>query len=282
MAIVLLGAGGQLGQELLQTLPAPVISASRASINLERLDTIAPALDALRPSAVVNCAAYNLVDRAEAEPEQAMAINAQAVRALAAWCGTHACPLVHFSTDYVFGADSRRATPYAENDAPGPLNVYGASKVAGEQHVRALCPQHLIIRTCGMYGHRGHGGKGTNFVQAILRKATLGAPLRVVDDQRCTPTAAVDLARAVPLLLAAGRWGLYHYTNAGSCTWFEFAQAILARIGSHAEITRVTSGDYGSPARRPQYSVLDCTAFDVLHLAPRRLWQDALSEYLSR
>ena len=140
------------------------------------------------PDVVVNCAAYNFVDKAESEPDAAFAVNAWGVRDLARVCRDLDCVLVHFSTDYVFGLDSGRARPYAETDAPGPVSVYGLSKLAGEYLVRALCPRHFVIRTCGLYGVWGSGGKGGNFVETMLRVAGQGKPLRVVDDQICTPS----------------------------------------------------------------------------------------------
>ncbi len=280
MHMALLGAAGQLGQELLAALPGKVTPLTRADIDLTRVETIGPALHALGPSCVINCAAYNRVDQAETEPADAFAVNALGVRELARCCRELHCLLVHFSTDHVFGLDERRTTPYAESDGPGPVNVYGASKLAGECFVRSLCPKHLVIRTCGLYGRRGTGGKGMNFVEAILHKAAAGAPLRVVDDQHCTPTSVADLAGAVTALLQTDRYGLFHVTNAGACTWFEFAQAIVAADDSRVSVIPIASAEYHSAARRPGYSVLDCGSYDRLGLVIRRSWREALDEYL--
>jgi dTDP-4-dehydrorhamnose reductase len=252
----------------------------RDALDLARPETIAPALEGLHPRGVINCAAYNHVDRAESEPEAAFAVNAFGVRELARCCRAMDSALVHFSTDHVFGGDTAHDQPYQEADAPRPVSVYGASKVAGEYFVRALCPKHYVIRTCGLYGHRGSGGKGTNFVEAILRRARTGVGLRVVDDQRCTPTSAGDLARAVAPLLASGAYGLYHITNGGSCTWFEFAAAILAEASLSVELHPISSTAFGAAARRPAYSVLDCSCHDRLGLTRRRPWREALAEYL--
>src|SRR5205085_12597080 len=156
----------------------------------------------IRPGIVVNCAAYNFVDRAEAEPPAAFAVNAWAVRDLALLCREHDWGLVHFSTDYVFGLDETRRTPYREDDAPGPVSVYGLSKLAGEYLVRALCPRHWVLRTCGLYGVWGSGGKGGNFVETMLRLAGEGKPWPVVADQTCTPSYTVDVAAAAAALLA--------------------------------------------------------------------------------
>jgi dTDP-4-dehydrorhamnose reductase len=276
----LLGSRGQLGQELLRTLADDVVELPRTSIDLGRPHTIRGVLHALCPRGVVNCAAYNLVDDAESDPSAAFAVNTIAVLALAQCCRKLDCPLVHFSTDYVFGLDVTRNLPYREVDCPGPVNVYGSSKLAGECLVRALCPKHFVIRTCGLYGPHATSARRNNFVEAIRRRAMEGAILRVVDDQRCTPTSAADLARAVAALLSTDRYGLYHYTNSGSCTWYEFAQAIIVQTGSGATVVPISSAAYGAAARRPQYSELDCSIFDGLELAPRRPWADALAEYL--
>ena len=166
------------------------------------------------------------------------------------------CCLVHFSTDYVFGMDAGRGRPWTEDDPPGPLSVYGLSKLAGEYLVRSTCPKHFVIRTCGLYGVRGSGGKGGNFVETMLRLAGNGKPLRVVNDQRCTPSYTADVAAAVASLLATNRYGLYHVTNAGNCTWFEFAREIFRLADVRVELTPISSLNSGAPARRPDYSVL--------------------------
>jgi dTDP-4-dehydrorhamnose reductase len=276
----LIGAGGQLGQELCVAFGSNVTPVPRESLDLARPEMIGPVLEQFHPRGVISCAAYNHVDRAESEAQAAFAVNALGVRELARCCRALDCPLVHFSTDHVFGLDVGHNRPYQETDTPGPASVYGASKLAGEYFARALCPKHYVIRTCGLYGHRGSGGKGTNFVEAILRRARTGAGLRVVDDQRCTPTSAADLARAVAPLIDTGAYGLYHITNSGSCTWFEFAAAILAEADMRVEVQPISSAAYAAAARRPGYSVLDCNRYDRLGLAARRPWREALAEYL--
>src|SRR5262249_8549339 len=178
-----------------------------------RPESLQEALLQVRPKVVVNCAAYNFVDKAESEPLAAFAVNAWGVRALAQICRDLDCSLVHFSTDYVFGLDTARGSPYRETDAPGPASVYGLSKLAGEYLVRFICPKHFVIRTCGLYGVWGSGGKGGNFVETMLRLAGQGKPLRVVADQQCTPSYTVDIASAAAALIQTERFGLYHLTN---------------------------------------------------------------------
>jgi dTDP-4-dehydrorhamnose reductase len=278
-----LGASGQLGRDLCPRLPGEVIALSRTgtpAVDLARPETLQAVFDGSRPDVVVNCAAYNLVDRAESEPRAAFEVNAWGVRELALLCRTHNCFLVHFSTDYVFGLDETRRQPWTADNAPGPVSVYGLSKLAGEYLVRSLCPRHLVIRTCGLYGVWGSGGKGGNFVETMLRLSSQGKPLRVVDDQVCTPSYTVDVAEATVALLSAGRTGLYHLTNSGSCSWHEFARTIFEMEGIRADLSPISSADYGAPARRPAYSVLDHAALRAAGIASPRDWREALAAYL--
>jgi dTDP-4-dehydrorhamnose reductase len=274
MRFVVLGAAGQLGRDLCPRLLGEVTALDRAGLDLTRPDSVAPRLRELRPDVVVNCAAYNLVDRAEAEPEAVFAVNAWGVRHLALACRDLGCTLAHFSSDYVFGLDTDRTIPYTVNDAPGPVSVYGLSKLAGEYLVRSLCPRHFVIRTCGLYGLWGGGGKGGNFVETMLRVAGQGKPLRVVNDQRNTPSYTVDVAEVAAALVQTDRYGLYHVTNAGSCTWYEFAGAIVEKAGVRADVSPITSREFGAAARRPGYSVL------APNVSPLRPWREALTAYL--
>jgi dTDP-4-dehydrorhamnose reductase len=281
MKTAIVGARGQLGQDLSRTLASTVIALDRPLVDLTQPETLVAALIEHRPDAVVNCAAYNFVDRAEDEPGEAFAVNALGTRALAMACRDADCVLVHLSSDFVFGLDMERRTPYTEIDAPGPVSVYGGSKLAGEHFVRALCPRHFVFRTCGLYGTHGQGGKGGNFVEAMRKRAAAGVPWKVVDDQECTPTATADLAAAIAVLIGTDAYGLYHLTNAGSCSWFEFAQAILAEAGLANRVLPTTSVEYGAKARRPRYSVLDCSKYAALGLHPMRSWREALRDYLA-
>lgn len=273
MRYAVLGANGQLGRDLCSRLQGDVIRLTREQADLTRPDSLGATLAALRPDVVINCAAFNFVDKAESEPEAAFAVNAWGVRTLANVCHELGSLLVHFSSDYVFGLDANRATPYQERDAPGPLSVYGLSKLAGEYLVRSICPKHIIIRTCGLYGVWGSGGKGGNFVETMLRLAKEGKPIRVVNDQVCTPTYTVDVALATMALIQADKPGLYHITNSGSCTWFELAQAIFELAGVDADLSPVTIAEFGAIARRPAYSVLG-------NSEPMRDWREALQAYL--
>jgi dTDP-4-dehydrorhamnose reductase len=280
MRIAVLGAPGQLGRDLVPRLPGEVVPLIRADIDLTKPETIGPKLDAIRPDVVVNCAAYNFVDKAEAEPEAAFNVNAFGVRRLALACKGIGAKLVHVSTDYVFGLDTSRTTPWAETDAPGPVSAYGESKLAGEHFALATDPGNLVVRTCGLYGVWGAGGKGGNFVETMLRLAGTGKPVRVVTDQRCTPSATTDVAGAIAELIRSNATGLVHATNAGDCSWFEFAAEIFRRAGRAVEMIPITSAEFGAAARRPPYSVLSNDTLHRIGAAPLPHWSDAISNYL--
>lgn len=274
---VVVGAAGQLGRDLCSRLGEDVTSLTRADADLTDADALRNRLLAIRPKLVFNTAAYNFVDRAEDDPAAAFAVNSWAVRTLAEICRDIDALLVHFSTDYVFGLNATRRTPYQEEDAPGPISIYGMSKLIGEYIVRSRCPRHLVIRTCGLYGRWGVGGKGGNFVETMLRLAKQGRPLRVVTDQRCTPSYTADIAQAAIELVENGASGLRHLTNDGNCSWFEFAQAIFELAKVEADLQPTTTEAYGARAPRPRYSVLA----SAIESTPRlRHWREALAAYL--
>lgn len=283
MRITIVGANGQLGTELQRVLSGEVIALSRAQLDLTRGDQIDAALAGAAGDLVINTAAWNLVDRAEEEPHTAFQVNALGPRRLAQWCGRAGVPLVHVSTDYVFSGllddGGRRFLPYRETDRPEPLSAYAVSKLAGEHFVRALCPDHLIVRTCGLYGRPPAGGKG-NFVETMLRLGADRPELRVVDDQECTPTSAADLARMVATLIDAGARGTFHATNAGSTTWCGLARTIFELAGLTVSVQPITTAEYGAPARRPGYSVLSTSRLTEATGVQPRPWQDALRQYL--
>ncbi|MCZ2340630.1 MAG: dTDP-4-dehydrorhamnose reductase [Bacteroidales bacterium] len=281
MKIAVLGAQGQLGRDLVPRLPGKILPLTRAELNLDQPETLAAVLADLRPDLLINTAAYNFVDKAEQEPEAAFRVNAWGVRALATACRDVGCKLVHFSTDYVFGLDAARSTPLRETDPPGPVSVYGLSKLAGEYVVQSIVADHLVIRTCGLYGVWGSGGKGGNFVETMLRVAGQGKPLRVVSDQFCTPTYTADLAALTVELIATGATGLFHVVNAGACSWYEFAAEIFRQSGLTADLSPITSAQFGAPARRPSYSVLSTDRLVEVGVSAPRLWPDALAHYLA-
>ena len=282
MVIAVLGATGQLGSELLELWGEAAVGLTREELDLSDPSTIEATLETIAPEVVVNAAAYNQVDKAESEPAAAMLVNAQGPRQLARWCASRRVRLVHVSTDFVFGSDTSRSEPYAESDETGPLGAYALSKLGGELYVRSGCPDHLVVRTCGLYGHAAlRRAGGGNFVETMLRLESAGGPIRVVEDQRCTPTSASVLAAAIDALLESGCRGLYHATCGGSTTWCEFAREIFERSELDVEVGAITTSEFGAPAARPGYSVLDCGRLvrDTGYTPPD--WDDALTEYLA-
>lgn len=275
----MLGSAGQLGRDLVPRLD-DCAALTRADADLTDPAALRQALRDSGADIVVNCAAYNFVDRAEEEPDAAFAVNAWAARDLARACQELRKPLVHFSTDYVYGLNEA-GSPLTESVAPGPVSAYGLSKLAGEFAVRAECDEHLVIRTCGLYGVWGSGGKGGNFVETMLRVAGEGKPLRVVADQQCTPSYTADVAEAAAGLIRAGARGVVHVTNAGGTTWHDFAAEIFRQAGVAADLTPITSTEFGAKARRPAFSVLSQSGLAQWGVPAPRAWPEALAAYLA-
>ena len=283
MRIVVIGANGQLGHDLVKRLRpihdlAPL---THADVEVTRPDSVAAVMEKYRPDLVMNLAAFHRVDVCEDQVEPAFAVNAYGARHLALSCRAHDAVLLHMSTDYVFGGDRARRTPYLETDAPAPINVYGVAKLAGEHMIRAVLDRYFIVRVTGLYGVAGSSGKGGNFVELMLRLAAEGKPIRVVDDQRLTPTYTVDVAHQMAALIETQRYGLYHMTNQGHCTWYEFAAEIFRQQGLAPDLHRAKTGDFGELAKRPAYSVLENKALQALGLDRMRPWQAALAAYLN-
>lgn len=282
MRIALIGAAGQLGSDLLQVLSGEVVPITHRDLELTSPDSVQTGLTRIEPDLVINTAAYNLVDAAEDDPQTAFLVNALGPRLLARFCEVRGIPLVHFSTDYVFGLDAGRTSPWLETDCPGPLGVYAASKLAGEQFVQAECHRHFILRTCGLYGIAATRGAGKgNFIETMLRLGSQRKELRVVNDQHCTPTATIDLARAVNDLIQTEQWGLYHATSSGTTTWFELATEIFRRRNMAVDVQPVCSSDFAAKARRPSYSVLNCDRLAAVIGCSLPSWPDALDRYLA-
>jgi dTDP-4-dehydrorhamnose reductase len=278
---VVVGSGGQLGRELVTLLGDDVVWAGdRAEIDATDGTAVAALVARERPDVLFNATAYNRVDAAESEPGAALAVNAAAPHFLARAARDAGAVLVHYSTDYVF--DGTASTPYREDDPPRPLGVYGASKLAGEHLVAAAGGEHLVVRTSGVLGRGGSEQKGGSFVERIVAQARAGKPLRVVADQVFAPTRAADLAAASIALVRAGASGVFHVTNAGSCSWHELACAALAAAGLHVPVEPIRAADLALPARRPPYSVLSCEKYLDLGLPPLRHWREALPDCLSR
>lgn len=280
--VVIIGASGQLGTDLQAVLGAFRVSPlTHADIDVCETEKARQTLTDLRPDVVINTSAYHQVDQCEDEAAMSFAVNATAPCQLARLARELDYTLLHFSTDYVF--DGRSVRPYAEDARPAPLSVYGTSKAAGEQLVPAYCRRHYVIRTTGLYGVAGASGKGGNFVETMIRLGRSGKPLRVVHDQVMTPTATADLAGAVATLLDREGdvpYGLYHITNADQCSWHDFAKTIFELCAIPADLSPVSSADFGAKAARPAYSVLGHDRWTGAGLAELRPWREALVDYL--
>jgi dTDP-4-dehydrorhamnose reductase len=283
--VLVLGSAGQVARALARqgtVGPHPILCRGRPEGDLTNSASLERLVDEVSPAAVVNAAAYTAVDKAEADPAAAFAVNATGPAFLAALCRDRDLPLLHLSTDYVFDGSSRK--PYLETDAITPLSVYGASKAAGEAAVRRTWPKHLVLRTAWVYSADGH-----NFLNTMLRLGSEREQLSVVDDQHGSPTWADDIAAAIATALARvltrpeipALWGTYHLTNSGDTSWYGFAREIF-RLAAAAgrktpSVIPIPAAAYPLPARRPAYSVLDTRkikdAFGI-ELPP---WQTSLA-----
>lgn len=275
MDVCVFGAAGMLGRDLVRHLgPGRAVGFGHRAADITAPDAVAEVLDRVAPRVVVNCAAFTRVDACETERDAAFAVNGTGAGHVARACAERNLRLIHLSTDYVFDGGTRE--PVGEDAPPNPLGVYGASKLAGERAVRDACPDALIVRTAWLFGLHG-----PNFVETMLRLAAERERLEVVNDQHGSPTYTDDLAHALVGLAETDVTGLMHVTNAGTCTWFDFARAIFAHAGvTGVTVVPVTTTALGRPAPRPAYSVLDCSRYAAVAGAPLRSWEDALRCYL--
>jgi dTDP-4-dehydrorhamnose reductase len=278
--VMVAGSGGQLGRALLERLgPRVVWAGGREALDVRDAVAVRARVADARPDVVINATAYNKVDRAEVEADEAMAVNEAGPRNLALAAAETGALLVHVSTNYVFDGAERR--PYQEDDAVRPLNVYGLSKRAGELAVMSAGDRHLIVRTSALFAPGGNRAKGGNFVDRILEGARSGIPLRVVNDQEISTTYAPDLAAAVVALVEADCRGLFHVVNEGSCTWHALAVEALRQAGSSARVEPLRSEELAAPARRPIYSVLSTERYRSRGFPPLREWRAALADHLA-
>jgi dTDP-4-dehydrorhamnose reductase len=254
--ILVTGATGQVGNELKVLAPSysqfEWVFADRTLLDLSDLNTISNVLDEMQPQIIINCAAYTAVDKAETETELADILNHQAVAVLAQWSHSNGCQLIHISTDYVFDGNSKSAL--SEEAPTGPINVYGQTKLAGELACLRENPMAIIIRTSWVYS-----SFGANFVKTMSKLMHERDSLNVVNNQIGSPTYAADLAKAILTIITHPNWqaGIYHYSNEGEISWYEFALAIQEIGGFQCEITGIPTTDYPTPATRPHYSLLD-------------------------
>ena len=280
--IVIFGANGQLGMDLQSALSTHRLEplTDQAPDILDR-SRVADTLKAIQPDWVINAAALTNVDWCEDNDLEAFRVNALGARHIAEALAPGTARIIQISTDYVF--DGAKGTPYVEDDAPHPLNVYGITKLAGENYVRSTVPRHYVIRTAGLYGTHPCWGKGTNFVEKMLGLARSNETLRVVCDEVLTPTFTEDLSEQIRVLIdTEPPYGIYHATNAGGCSWYEFAKTIFELSGMDIDLGQTTAAEWNAPAKRPANSVLENNALSLAGIDVMPHWQDALKRYLAK
>jgi dTDP-4-dehydrorhamnose reductase len=276
--VLIFGSMGQLGSDLVDVLQKTgsfdVVPLTHEMADCTDADAVRRAVLRCRPQFVINSAAYVRVDDCEDHATKAFAINAIGALNIARACAEIGACCVYISTDYVF--DGEKKTPYVESDPTNPINVYGTSKLAGEQLVRQATQRWLIVRMASLFGKTGARGKGGNFIETILAKARMGEALKVVDDIRVSPTYARDAAEVMAGLLESEREGCVHVSNAGNCTWYEFARQALDFCSMEVPIGAVPSTAFSTRARRPQNSSLESEVLSTAMVT----WRDALRRYL--
>ena len=276
MRVLVTGAGGQLGSDVVAVLSEldDVVGLTRAQLDCTREADVVAAVRDHRPDVVVHTAAFTKVDACETAPDDAWQGNAAAAWWVARACDLAGATMVHVSTDYVF--DGALGRPYVEFDAVSPRSVYGRTKEAGEQLVRRTLERHHIVRTSWV-----HGVGGANFATTMLRLGRERGEVAVVDDQSGSPTFTTDLARALRAVAVSGRYGTWHLTNTGSCTWYELARAVFREAGLRVDVRPTDTASFGAPAPRPAYSVLDNLVARMVGLDPLPHWRDALRRFVA-
>lgn len=279
LKVLITGARGQLGCDLehnfLKIEGCQVVSFGREEMDVTQSTNVQELVAANTPDVVIHSAANTNVDGCELEPDSAYCVNAMGSRNIAVASEKVGAKLVYVSTDYVFDGTSQR--PYTEFDKTNPISIYGKSKLAGERYVAGFSSKYFIVRTSWLYGEHGN-----NFVKTMLRLAKEKTEFNVVDDQVGSPTYTKDLARFIAVLLRTDLYGIYHATNTGSCSWFQFAKTIFQMSGlSNIKVNPITTSELNRPAPRPAYSVLDHYCIRLEELPDLRSWQDAMQEYLS-
>jgi len=286
MKVAIVGSTGQLGTDLVKAFSSyqkfEIYSLVHKDVEICDHVGTREVLERINPDVVINTAAYDRTDECEDNPGRAFAVNAMAVRNLAKKCDKLNCCFIHISTDYVF--DDARHEPYVEDDLPNPLNVYGVSKLAEEYFVKNICAKHYLIRVASLFGVAGANGKGGNFVETIIRLAKAGKPIKVVDDVVMSPTYTKELVEKIRNIVNdGGPSGVYHITNEGQCSWYEFAKAIFQLLGLEPDVAPVSIDEMEYKARRPKYSVLENKNLKNTGAKEMSMshWRDALKAYLA-
>ncbi len=276
MKILITGANGQLGRELTKQYKDKkdihLILTGSSDLDITNLKLVNKFVNERKPDVIINCAALTAVDKCETEIDMAYRINTLGPKNLAAAANGIGAEIVQVSTDYVFGGNINK--PIIEFDEVNPQTVYGKTKLAGELLVKSQNPKHYIVRTAWLYGD------GNNFVKTMLALSKTNSTLKVVNDQKGTPTSTVDLARVIIKLVEDKNYGLFHCTCKGECTWYEFTKEIFRLKGVTTEIFPCSSSEFPRPAKRPEYSVLRNYVLELTTGDITRSWQEAINEYL--
>jgi len=282
MKVAVLGANGQLGSDVCAAFEqnGDVVQAlTHADVELSSAPSVDAALSAASPEFIVNCAAMHHVEKCEADPVAAFQANAIGAKNVAEWANKAGATVAYVSTDYVF--DGRKGSPYLESDRAIPLNAYGITKLAGEHFTSALADRHFVVRTSAIYGgHPCRAKGGLNFVELMLKLAAERDEVRVVDDEFITPTPTVQIAAQLVKLSRCSRYGLYHATAEGSCSWHEFAREIFSATGAKIRLEKARPGEFPAKVPRPKYSVLENSALKAAGLNVFSDWRDGLQQYL--
>jgi dTDP-4-dehydrorhamnose reductase len=274
--VLVSGANGQLGMELQQLVSDygdyQFVFTTREQLSLDHLESLSEVIKHQQPDFCINCAAYTAVDKAESEKELAYRVNAEAPGVLARACHQNNVHFIHVSTDYVFNGEGK--SPYKEDDLTDPVNLYGASKLEGERAVMKNNPDAIIIRTAWVYSEFGK-----NFVKTMLKLMSDREEISVVSDQQGTPTYAADLAKVIMQIISSGKWapGIYHFSNDGQITWYDFAVAIKELSGKNCRVKPIAASEYPTPAKRPGYSVLDKTKIKSTFGIKGKEWKESLA-----
>lgn len=284
MKVLVLGGNGQLGHDVVSAFRAEghdVASLSHEDVEISSVASVRAALESAQPQVVINTAAFHSVEKCEADPALAFAVNALGARNVAQVSNSLGARLFHISTDYVF--DGVKNRPYTEEDLPLPLNVYGNSKLAGEGFVRATNSRHFVVRVSAIYGaHPCRAKGGLNFVELMLKLAGERDEIRVVDDEFVSPTPTAQIAKQLVTLNKSSEYGVYHATAEDSCSWYQFCAAIFELAGIRVRLERARPGEFPAKVRRPAYSVLENAALKRQELNVLSHWREGLEQYLAQ
>lgn len=281
MKCLVFGGAGQLGRDVCTVFEASccdVIAPSHSDCDVCDSGSVNSLVSEIKPDCIVNAAAAHHVEMCEDKPDVAFLVNAVGVRNLAMAADVCSSHLIHVSTDYVF--DGKTNVPYVETDLPVPLNVYGASKLAGEAFVLNYCSRGTVMRTSGLYGLTPCRAKGRNFVELMLHLATVRDQIRVVDDEILTPTSTAELAKQIFQVAQSGLAGLYHATAEGQCSWYEFAKAVFEEAQLKVDLQKAQPGEFPVKVPRPAFSVLENAALKDASCTPFKHWRLGLREYM--